>query len=239
MKTKQSFWSLIASKVLLLAMILTVSVPTSCLANGGITVNGTRFIFPADASRIEARVANTSDQDNYLIQSWVDTAAGEKSPDVVVTPPLYLSKPDSANMLSLLRTGGHFPTDRETLFYLMVKAIPSVDESQDAGHAVIHVATVTQLKLFLRPRGLKPAPELAARSLTFSRNGHQLVVHNPTPYYLTLTELSSGGKALEDTMVPPLDSVSLPLPTGSGSTITLHNINDYGGISAPLTFSIH
>lgn len=217
---------------------LVACLPLSCLAKGGITVSGTRFIFSADAARTNVRIGNTSDADHYLIQSWVNDAAGQKSGNFVVTPPLYLSKPGSENMLSLIRTGGSFPTDRETLFYLMVKAIPSVDESQDVGRAVIHVATVTQLKLFLRPSGLKPAPGEAPSHLTFSRTGSQLIVHNPTPYYLTLIHLSAGTKELKDIMVAPLSSATLPLPAGSGSFLSLHTINDYGGISAPLTFSI-
>lgn len=220
-----------------LVLLLCACEPVAALA-GGITVSGTRFIFPADTSRTNVRVANTSETDNYLIQSWINTSAGQKSPDFVVTPPLYLSKPDSENMLSLIRIGGHFPADRETLLYLMVKAIPSVDESRDAGHTVIHVATVTQLKLFLRPRGLKPTPEEAPQRLMFSRSGNQLTVQNPTPYYLTLVKLTAGSRTLSDTMVPPMDYVKLPLPTGSGQVITLHAISDYGGISAPLRFSI-
>ncbi|WP_275273043.1 fimbria/pilus periplasmic chaperone [Pantoea ananatis] len=238
MKSKQSCKSFFGTaRTLLLA--LAVCIPLSCMAKGGITVSGTRFIFPASATRISVRIANTSDADNYLIQSWVDDATGHKSGNFVVTPPLYLSKPDSENMLSLIRTGGSFPADRETLFYLMVKAIPSVDDSSNTGQAVIHVATVTQLKLFLRPSGLKPAPGEAPRRLTFSRTGSRLTVHNPTPYYLTLTHLSAGAKNLSDVMVSPLSSTTLPLPPGSGSVLTLRSINDYGGVSEPLTFSIH
>lgn len=233
--TNESFFGTI--KALLLA--LAACIPLSCMAKGGITVSGTRFIFPADATRTSVRIANTSDVDNYLIQSWVDDASGQKSLSFVITPPLYLSKPESENMLGLIRTGGNFPTDRETLFHLMVKAIPSVDKSLDAGRAVIHVATVTQLKLFLRPPGLKPAPGEAPRHLTFSRTENRLTVNNPTPYYLTLTHLSAGTKNLRDVMVSPLSSTTLPLPDGCGSVLTLHSINDYGGVSAPLTFSIH
>lgn len=225
-------------KILTTFILLAASISPACQA-GGITVNGTRFIFPTGATSIDARVSNTSAKDNYLIQSWVETATGQKSRDFVVTPPLYLSKPDSGNILRLIRTGGHFPTNRETLFYLMVKAIPSINQRRNTGQAMIHVSTVTQLKLFLRPPGLKPASGIAPSRLTFSRSGNQLVIHNPTPYYLTLAGITAGKKPLQDIMVSPLDSATLTLPAGNGSVITLHAINDYGGLSAPLTFNIN
>ncbi|WP_279051591.1 fimbria/pilus periplasmic chaperone [Cedecea davisae] len=238
MKLKQSCKSFFGTAGALL-LALAACIPLSCMAKGGITVSGTRFIFPAGAPRTSLRVANTSHTDNYLIQSWVNDATGQRSENFVVTPPLYLSKPDSENMLSLIHTGGSFPADRETLFYLMVKAIPSVDSNPNAGQAIIHVSTVTQLKLFLRPSGLKPTPEEAPRHLAFSRTGNRLTVSNPTPYYLTLIHLNAGAKNLRDVMVSPLSSTTLPLPDGSGSVLTLHSINDYGGISEPFTFSIH
>lgn len=41
--------------------------------------------------------------------------------------------------------------------------------------------------------------------------------------------MKAGDKALNDVMVPPLASASVPLPVGSGSTVTWQSVNDYGG----------
>ncbi len=225
------FFSLSSIKnIALLSTALSCFILSPAFAGGGISITGTRFIYPENASQLNVEVSNSSDQDNYLIQSWVGNGGGGKSADFVVTPPLYLSKPQSKNILRLIRTGGSFPTDRETLFYLVVKAIPSIDEAHDAGRNVIHVTAASQLKLFLRPRGLVPAPDKAPSLVTFSRSGGRLTVHNPSPYYLTLTQIRSGNQALQDVMVAPKSE--LALPPASGGSVTFQTINDYGGLTA-------
>lgn len=208
-------------------------------AEGGISIQGTRIVYPQDAKQASLSVSNSSSSDSFLVQSWVEDAAGHKTRDFIVTPPLYLSGPKNENTLRLIHTAGGLPSDRETLYYFTAKAIPSIDVSREAGNkAVLRIATANRIKLFVRPSGLKPSPESAPGLLAFHQQGGELVIHNPTPYYITLTGMTSGGKVLKDIMVLPQETASDPLPAEHGSTITYRTINDYGATTPAITAAI-
>ncbi|CAI1507940.1 fimbria/pilus periplasmic chaperone [Serratia ficaria] len=199
-------------------------------AAGGISLSGSRVVFPADAQQSTLSVKNGTASSTYLMQSWVEKADGTKTSDFVVTPPLYTSAPGNENTLRIISAGVPHPRDRESLYYMNVKAIPSVNrQAMEKAHGGLVVATVMRIKLFVRPAGLSPAREKAADALEFTRRGGKLDIRNPTPYYLTLTDLRAGGKTLENVMVPPLGSASVALPAGNGGTVTWNAINDYGG----------
>ncbi|HCR1911854.1 TPA: fimbria/pilus periplasmic chaperone [Enterobacter kobei] len=199
------------------------------LANaGGIMLGGTRIIYPVNQKQITMSVRNTSDQSSFLVQSWVEQPGEKKSQDFVVTPPLYVSGPGNENTLRLMYVGAPAAQDRETLYYFNTKAIPSVDKKKMEGKNMLMLAAVTRIKLFLRPTGLTPTADKAPAELTFHRSGAQMRIDNPTPYYLTLVEMKAGGNKLADTMVPPLSSTMLALPSSSASAVTYRTINDYG-----------
>ncbi|MFP7609907.1 fimbria/pilus periplasmic chaperone [Serratia quinivorans] len=206
----------------------------SLASAGGIALGGTRVIYPADKKQVSMSVRNTSDQSNFLVQSWVEQPDGQKSQDFVVTPPLYVSGPGNENILRLMYIGQPARTDQETLYYFNTKAIPSMDRKKMEGKNILMLAAVTRIKLFLRPQGLTPSVDAAPAELTFHRNSGQMKVDNPTPYHITLAQMKIGNQTLPDTMVSPRGSVSLPLQGTAGSTITFRTINDYGAATPEL-----
>lgn len=212
---------------LMSAVCLTPAIATA----GGITLSGTRVIYPAHQKQVSLSVRNTSDQSSFLVQSWAEQSDGQKSQDFVVTPPLYVSAPGNENTLRLMYVGQPVRTDRETLYYFNTKAIPSMDKNKMEGKNVLMLAAVTRVKLFLRPAGLTPAPDAAPAELTFSRKGKHVLINNPTPYYITLAHIKIGAGDVPDTMVPPHGHVSLPLESATGHTVTFRTINDYGAIT--------
>jgi fimbrial chaperone protein len=58
---------------------------------------------------------------------------------------------------------------------------------------------------------------------------------NPTPYYLTVTELNAGTRVLENALVPPMGESAVKLPSDAGSNITYRTINDYGALTPKMT----
>lgn len=196
----------------------------------GIVLGASRIIFPAGTTQSSFSVSNSSENSAYLVQSRVVTATGDKTGDFVVTPPLFTSTPGSENVLRIVSTGAAHTQDRESLYFLTIKFIPSADKKaapEKDGYSLT-VATQAQIKLFVRPAGLMPPRNQAERQLTFTRKGDSLQIDNPTPYHLTLTDIKSGEKTLEDVMVPPRQSVTLPLPPGSGSALSWSSIGDDG-----------
>ncbi|WP_170934954.1 fimbria/pilus periplasmic chaperone [Pantoea sp. AMG 501] len=197
----------------------------------GITLSGSRIIYPADASQATISLKNDSETSTYLIQSWIATPDGNKVKDLIVTPPLYTSAPGNENHLRIMAAGIRPATEKETLYYFHTKAIPSVVKpGQEENSRGVFIATAAKIKLFVRPAGLKPARSEAEKMLEFSRQGAQLRIHNPSPYYLTLTRIKVGSHQVDDAMVPPGQSILTALPSGSGSTVTWGSVNDYGGI---------
>lgn len=205
----------------------------SAQTSGGITLNSTRIIYPQGAKQLTVPVRNTSGQNVFLVQAWVEDAGGNKTGDFIVTPPLFTSNPGNENTLRVMYSGSELPRDRESLYYFSAKGIPSVDKKAIEGKNSLILATVTRIKLFVRPEGLRMSPAKAPEEIRFKKEGDRLRVINPTPYYITLTDIQAGNQKLENTMVSPTGEVTLVLPPGSGSEITFSTINDYGAVTAP------
>jgi len=204
---------------------------SSAAMAGGITLGGTRIIYPADAKQINMAVRNTSEQSSFLVQSWVESADGKKTEDFMVTPPLYVSGPGHDNTLRLMYVGQPVMKDRESLYYFNSKAIPSLDKKETEGKNVLMLAAVTRVKLFVRPDGLAPSVEKAPAELSFHYSSGQVKIVNPTPYYITLAQIKVGGHKLPDTMVSPKGSVSLSQLAAVGDVVTFRTINDFGAVT--------
>ncbi|WP_345830767.1 fimbria/pilus periplasmic chaperone [Erwinia sp. HDF1-3R] len=198
--------------------------------SAGIVLGGSRIVYSADARQTSISVKNDSGSASYLIQSWVEKEDGTRTTDFIITPPLYLSAPGNENILRVIYAGAPHASKNERLYYFNVKAVPSVDKTAIQNKNSVVVATTLKVKLFVRPAGLKPAREQAENELVFTRKGSLLDIHNPTPYWLTLTGIKTGGRKLEDVMISPQGRKSVSLPAGSGTTISWNAINDYGGV---------
>ncbi|SFT38209.1 fimbrial chaperone protein [Kosakonia arachidis] len=227
------------SRKLLCAALLSLTSLAPSLANaGGITIGGTRVIYPAGQKQVSMSVRNTAEKASFMVQSWVEQADGKKSQDFVVTPPVYVSGPGNENTLRIMYVGQPARTDQETLYFFNTKAIPAMDKKDIEGKNILMLAATTRIKLFVRPAGLQPAVEKVPGMLTFHRAGSQLRIDNPTPYHVTLASMKSGGQALPDTMVSPRSSLSLPLPSGAGSYVTYRTINDFGAATPEIRADI-
>ena len=191
-------------------------------------LGGTRVIYPANQKQVTISVNNTDKNDSFLVQSWVENSAGEKSQDFVSTPPLYVSAPGNENKLRLMYIGKSPRKDKESLYYFNAKAIPSIDKKLVKEKNILLLAAITRIKIFVRPEGLNPDINEAPKKLTFKKNGNEIKINNPTPYYITLANMKIEGRRLSDAMVPPLSSINIPNTSKSGRTISFRTINDYG-----------
>jgi len=215
-----------------LALLLAVtSLASSHLSAGGIALGGTRIIYPQDAKQTNVSIQNTSDKSTFLVQSWVEDAQGKKSKDFIATPPLFVSGPKNENTLRLMYTGKLLPKDRESLYYFNAKAVPSADKKALEGKSVLMLAAITRVKLFVRPDGLTPTADAAPAELSFHKQSDKLSINNPTPYYITVTELKVGSHKLSDVMVAPKDKAMVPLSSGVSGPVTFRTINDYGAVT--------
>lgn len=217
-------------------------------AHANVIIAGTRVIFPAADGEVTVRLSNQNTTP-ALVESWVDSGDPMSTPDKVktpflITPPLFRMEPNRDQSLRILFTHSDqpLPTDRETVFWLNVLDVPPKPNSlQTQGANTLQMAIRSRIKLFYRPAGLAGDPLKAPAQLTFKATTNAgtaaLVVHNPTPYYVTISDIqvTVGGKPHygDAGMVAPFSDLSLPVKDltqapAAGSAIEYHCINDYG-----------
>lgn len=223
-----SNFSQFKSAVTVIGLSMLLMLPSLSWA-GGIALGSTRVVYPSDARQVSLSVNNSDEHNRYLIQTWVENEAGEKTEDFIITPPLFVSKPKSENMLRIIYSGENLPQDREALYWINNKAIPSIDKNEIKGNNVLQIAVLARIKLFVRPAGLTEKSADAPSKLTFSRSGDTLAINNASPFYVTLVNISIGGRNVETTMVPPKSIARVALPKGvMAGTLSYQTINDYG-----------
>lgn len=210
-------------------ILMMISLPVS--ASGGIALGATRVIYPADAKQTSLAITNSNNQERYLINAWIDNDRGQKEKTFAVTPPLFVSEPDSENTLRIIYAGPALPVDRESLFFMNVKAIPSVNKANLQGKNVLQLAILSRIKLFVRPQNLAMQPEEALSHLRFERAGNHLKISNASPYYVTLVNLQLGAQKLENIMIAPKNSAQQTLPVGASGMLSWQSVNDYGAIT--------
>lgn len=135
------------------------------------------------------------------------------------------------NFLRISYTGGELPSNKESIFYINIRAIPSAPKSNTNELKLVFKSRV---KLFYRPQNLSGRSADAYKTLVFSREKNELHITNPSPYYVVFSSLTLGKTSLKDTdMVAPGSQMTVELPTNiSGNIIRWGAINDFGGSSA-------
>ncbi|EOW6515951.1 molecular chaperone [Cronobacter dublinensis] len=198
---------------------------------GGIVVGGTRVIYEGSKKEASLGVKNNSATSPFLLQSWVDTGDGKMRGPFMVTPPLFRIEPNEDHELRIAKTG-NLPEDRESLFYVNIRAIPP--SSPDAVNT-LKLVVKTRIKLFYRPQALLMDAATAYKQLAYHLADGQLVVENPTPFYMVFDNLTVGKtRILSADMLAPFASQRFALPaTETGRGVSWRVINDYGGVTKP------
>lgn len=216
-------------------------------AAASVVISGTRVVFHAQQGEATVRLTNNNDHP-ALVETWIDAGDINSTPDTVhtpflITPPMFRMDAHKDQSLRILYVPGKqpLPTDRESVFWLNVLEIPPKPAGpQFAGKNYLQFAIRTRIKLFYRPAKLPGDVLKAPDELTFKAaagSSAALVVHNPTPYYITISGIALGANASLDNnidgMVAPFDDLTLNLkglahaPT-TGTPVVFATINDYG-----------
>lgn len=212
------------------AAVLVALLAGASQVQAGLVIGGTRLVYDGDKKEASISVSNP-DKTPYLVQSWVDTGEGgaAKAP-FAATPPLFRLDNEQENVLRIVRAGGSLPSDKESLFWINIKSIPSA--SMDSGKNTLQIAVKTRIKLIYRPENVKGVPEDVAEKLGWQRSGNNLKISNPTPFYMNFQEVKVAGRPVTGvTYIAPGDSATFSLPAGvTGGNVTWKIISDYGAI---------
>lgn len=197
----------------------------------GVSLGKTRIIF--NESYSEGVSITNDDNKPYLIQSGVTTDLdGKLSPNFIVTPPIFrLENKSTSSMRILLKDAVSLPNDKESLFYLNTKIIPST-EKNNADDEVSKLVLITSfvIKVIYRPDSLSKPTDIDFNKVKLQGQGKNWFFNNPTPYYFTLTKITlDKEKYNKSIMVAPHSQTKIDVNNMNNASWFF--INDYGELS--------
>ncbi|MDX7990967.1 fimbrial biogenesis chaperone [Xenorhabdus littoralis] len=199
----------------------------------GVVIGGTRLVYISDQKEASISINNPEDDISYLIQSWVHGEHNETKTPFIITPPLFKLTAGNENILRIVKTGNNLPNDRESLFWINIKSIPATAKT---GQNQLQITVKSQFKLFYRPADLIDNANTAYKTLKFSIDGHKLTAENPTPYYVSFSELTTGNgvknhEIQSPGMISPFEKLSWDVPIKDINQVAWKTINDFGGVT--------
>ncbi|PHM49478.1 fimbrial biogenesis chaperone [Xenorhabdus miraniensis] len=213
-------------------MLIFIYIFSTNISLAGVVIGGTRVVYLSDQKEASISINNPETDISYLIQSWVQDEHDETKVPFIITPPLFKLTAGNENILRIVKIGNNLPDDRESLFWLNIKSIPATAKTEQNQ---LQITVKSRFKLFFRPASLADNASVAYKALKFKTDGHKLIAENPTPYYISFSELHTGNDAKNYEiksagMIPPFDQVSWDVPIQNINQVTWKTINDFGGI---------
>lgn len=199
----------------------------------GVSLGKTRVIF-SEGSSSESIYISNDDNQPYLIQAGVtEKIDGNLSSNFIVTPPVFRLENRSVSSLRiLLKDTQDLPNDKESLFYLNTKIIPSTKRPNESESQESKLVLITNfvIKVIYRPENIARPSEQDYKKIFIKKKEGKWFLDNPTPYYMTLTSIKVNNEKYNKTLLlapySKAELVELSIKEASW-----HIINDYGELS--------
>lgn len=218
---------------------------SASIASASVILHGTRIVYPSGQKDVTI-VAENNGKVPALVQAWLDKGDEINSLDTdetpfVLTPPIFKLDPSKTQSIRVIYNKAPLPKDRESLFWLNVLEVPpNVTDAENQN--ALNVTFRNRIKVFFRPSELKGDLRKSAVEMQWSlvpiANMVNISIKNPTPFFITLTEVVAtvGGKEYKASgqMVSPFNSLELPLSglkSTSGLTKVKYTFIDEKGAS--------
>ncbi len=204
-----------------------------------VELGASRIVYPLDGKNAAIRVYNKQDYP-VLVKSKVLMVSGKKDfAPFITTPPLFRLNSHQSSVVTITRTGGNYPADRESLNWLCVKAVPPDQDTEWAKNTgekgvVNNVQVVLEncIKLLVRPGELNSNPADIAEKVIWKAGSESLHANNPTPYYMNISDVRINGVELKlkDGYIAPFSDVNIPVSSvlTKGGEVKWTVIGDYG-----------
>lgn len=183
--------------VLIAVVTLATTVPA---ARADLRVGATRVVqHAADPAPASVRIRNIGTRPS-LVQAWIDEGDAHGNAPIeqlrtayIVTPPVFrLDAGRTRDVQVRAADTRALPADRESLLWINLLDLPT----RSGKDAPLDIAMRWRLKLFHRPAGLPgsaiDAPGQLQWRLLAKEGQMQLRADNPSPYFVSLAELSLG-----------------------------------------------
>lgn len=220
-----------------LAFFILLTTLASTAFAGGIVLERTRVIYDASKKEAALPLANHSEKMPYLLQSWVENSNNSSRGPFIVTPPLFRLDAGEDSTLRIIKADGQVPNDRESMYFINVRAIPAQNKADLANTNTLTLVFKTRIKIFYRPKGLNGKARDAFKALEFGISANQLTIYNPSAYHVVFAGLSLDNVNLTDKIeyIAPQERKIIAINATTGRTVKWAAINDFGGSTAPET----
>ncbi|EMM5418598.1 molecular chaperone [Citrobacter amalonaticus] len=221
-----------------LMMLAVLFFPVPLVNAGGISLGQTRVVIFEGGKSATLHIINADDT-RYLIKSGVSRDIETDVPvPFIITPPLFIMESNSQQLVRIMSLGDSESKSQESLYYISVLAIPAQQkDKQIVGEDIIpemSIGTDIVIKLFHRPRGLNMTSTEAPCKMRVEQLNNEIVVTNPTPYYLTLADMEADGMSINmddrSAMLAPMSNQRYSIRQ-KAQIVKWQTINDYGGLS--------
>ncbi|ATA24805.1 molecular chaperone [Brenneria goodwinii] len=224
---------------LLPGLLLASSVLFLPASRAAINLDRTRVVFDGAEQSSTVTLINENRTNPFLAQSWlVDSNHNKVSAPLTVLPPLQRIEAGGRTLIRVVKSSGvdKLPQDRESLFYLNVREIPPKPEKEN----VLQIAVQSEIKVFYRPSTIKPGRnDIWQTQLKIKKAGKQFIVENPTPYFITVSNILKQSKEKSSNpvhlltgkafMIEPKSVMNVNVADSSVQEFYLYYVNDYGG----------
>ncbi|CRL59532.1 fimbrial biogenesis chaperone [Proteus penneri] len=235
-------------KILLIKCIIYLFISSFSLYTiAGVSLKQTRVIFKATDKSKSVVIYNNS-PNLYLAQSQINLTLNNQQIDnsFIIIPPLVRVEPNLSSTVKILpQSLSHLPKDKESVFFIAIQLIPESKKinSQEKSEINTEITVVIRfvIKLFYRPESLleKSSSDFADK-LSFSLVNNKLVIKNPSPYFMSLSQLKINGVLYSSpipVMVPPLSEIALD-NNEKVKDVSWQIIDDFGGYSSVYSQSL-
>lgn len=226
------------------------------LAQGGVIVGATRFIYKSNARDVSVRLTNEGNEP-ALVQLWIDDGDASMQPSkinvpFVISSPLVRIDSKQSHSLRIIATNPQLPGDRETMYWLNVLEVPPKPKSEEE-QSYLQFSVRSRMKLIYRPEPVSSdviASAKSAKILIIQEKPLIIKVVNESPNYLNFGEVvlmkgsEKTGPTLYATVAPfGNESLKFEYPEAIGASketlsIIISAIDDFGGsikYEVPLT----
>ncbi|EGT3586306.1 hypothetical protein CHI96_02845 [Proteus mirabilis] len=207
----------------------------SFIAKANLALDGSRVILYHSDREASLNIKNDGELP-VVVQTWVDDGNPQNTPETITDasvlslPPVLQLKPSESQQIRVINKFINIDKEKETLYWLNLYEIMPKPTNKKYDERLINVVVRLQVKVFYRPDDLIMVISDVSRALIFKKLDKQLLIENPTPFYVTIKSASSKNNPnILIPMIAPFSKQKVNLVDSKINTINYILIDDFGG----------
>ncbi|MEQ4922322.1 fimbrial biogenesis chaperone [Proteus hauseri] len=208
----------------------------SFIANADLALDGSRVVLYHSDREASLNIKNDGKYP-VIVQTWVDDGDPANTPETITDvsalslPAVLQLKVGESQFVRIINKFTNTNKEQETLYWLNLYEITPKPADKNPNDNLINVVVRLQIKVFYRPDDLKMNIVDVSQALIFKKSDNQLLIENPTPFYVTVQSASGNDNTtIIIPMLAPFSKQQVKLDSGDIKKISYALIDDAGGI---------